>query len=479
MRTGFWLPALMALAAAGPHPAQAAALHRYSVQVGESLDRLKVRACFDGAAPAFLAADTDGAAAYLEQITLPGHPGSRPPRADRIALPGLADDACIEYRVKLDAVRGGAQTGGPESRWVGRDLLTSIGDWFWRPPPEAGDIEISFSLPSGVHVSTPWEPAPAHTDKPAFRIQPTPAGWPGVVAIGRFASEELHVGGAKLRLAMLDGPPAERQARIVGWVESAARNVASLLGRFPVESLQVVVAPTPRGNGPVPWAYVSRGGGPGVHFFINPSHPAAELRRDWTATHEMSHLFLPYVAARDTWLAEGVPTYLQNLLMARGGVLEEREAWSRMIVGLQRAAKVAPGLTLAQASERAGVGGVYQRAYWGGAGVMLEADLRLRELSGGSQSLATALEGIARCCLAQNRRWPASELLDEMDNATGTTVFAALLRERVEVPEFPEFQSQLVRAGVSVSGGEVVLDDAAPLAEARRAMMRAYPSAKP
>lgn len=475
MRIAAALAAIALMAVAGLPSGAAAPLHRYRVDVAESLDRLKVRACFDGPAPAYLMAGTSGAAAYVEQLSFPGgSPGSMP-LADRIDLGNLAGGACIDYSVRLDAVRGGVQSGGPESRWVGRDLLTSIGDWLWRPPPESGEIEISFALPPGVKVSTPWRPVAGKEGQSAYLPGSTPAEWPGVVAFGRFSVRDIAAGGATLHMAMLDGPPAAEQARIERWIASAARNVATLRGRFPVDSLQVIVSPIARGKGPVPWAYVARGGGPAVHLFINPAHSDAEFSRDWSATHEMAHLFLPYVGPRDVWLTEGVPTYLQNLLMARGGAIEEREAWSRMIVGLQRGAKVGAGLTLAEASGRAGIGGIYQRVYWGGAGLMLEADLRLREQTGGTQSLDTALEGIARCCLGQERRWPAVELLEQMDRATGTTVFADLARERLDVPEFPDFQSQLVRAGVTVSGGEVVLDDSAPLAGERRAMARPAP----
>ena len=475
MRPAAALFALGFLVAPGLHAAVPSVVHRYHVEVGDALDRLKVRACFDGAVPAYLTPATSGAAAFLERVTFPGGVPSNLPRADRIDLAGLAQGTCIDYKVKLDAERGGAQSGGAESRWVGRDLLTSIGDWLWRPRAEAGDIQISFSLPPGVRVSAPWRSVPGREDQPTFLAGPTPADWPGVVAFGRFAVRRVEVGGAVLHLAMLDGPPPDQQARIETWITSAARNVATVRGRFPVDVLQVIVSPTLRGKGPVPWAYVGRGGGPAVHLFVSPSHSDEAFLRDWSATHEMSHLLLPYVASRDVWLTEGLPTYLQNVLMARGGAIGEREAWSRMIVGFQRASKVGAGLSLAQASGRAGIGGIYQRVYWGGASLMLEADLRLREGSSGSQSLDTALEGIARCCLGQARRWSATELFDEMDRATGASVFAGLLRERLDAPEFPDFQSQLVRAGITVAGGEVVLDDAAPLAAERRAMMRPAP----
>jgi hypothetical protein len=465
-----WLPGLF-LALAGISAAQAAPLHRYQVAVSESLDRLRVRACFDDPVPSALQAETSGARAFLERVSLRDGAPIQLPDGDSIPLHGIGGDGCIEYRVKLEGARAGAQSGGPESRWAGRDLLTSIGDWLWRPPQDAGEVEVAFRLPAGVNVSAPWLRV-ADKESPVYRLGPTPVNWPGVVAFGRFAERDIAADGGTLHLSILDGPPPQQQAWIERWVAAAARNVSTLHGRFPVASAQVIVAPTPRGKGPVPWAYVSRGGGPAVHLFVNPAHPAGAFERDWSATHEMSHLFLPYVVARDVWLTEGLPTYLQNVLMARGGAIDEREAWKRMIVGFQRAEKVGAGLSLAQASERVGNGGLYQRVYWAGAALLLEADLRVREQTGGVQSLDTALDAIAHCCLGQDRRWTAAELLGELDRATGSTFFGDIARSRLDKNEFPDFKAVLVRAGVTVANGEVVLDDAAPWAPARRALMR-------
>jgi hypothetical protein len=464
-----WLAATSA--ALGLSSTQAQAVHRYDVQVADSLDRLRVRACFEEAVPRALVAETSGARVFLEQVRLPD--GERPkPAGEEMALEGLSAGACVEYRVRLEPARGGVQSGGPESRWVGRDLLTSIGDWLWRPP-EGGDIELSFRLPDGVSVSAPWQRIADREGRPNFRLGPTPPTWPGVVAFGRFTQRTVTVAGATLHLAMLDGPPPEKRDWIEQWVRTAAANVATLHGRFPVDSVQVVVAPIARGRGPVPWAYVARGGGPALHFFINPSLPAAEFERDWTATHEMSHLFLPYLGTRDAWLAEGLPTYLQNVLMARGGAIDEPEMWKRMILGFQRGARVGPSLSLVRATERIGSGGLYQRVYWAGAALMLEADLRLRSASGGEQSLDRALQSLRECCLAQqDRRWSAAELAGELDRATGASVFADLLGARLEDPEFPDYRASLVRAGVTVVDGEVRLDPAAPWADVREALVR-------
>ena len=50
--------------------------------------------------------------------------------------------------------------------------------------------------------------------------------------------------------------------------------------------------------------------------------------------------------------------------------------------------------------------------------------MRLREQTAGAQSLDTALEAIAQCCLGKDRRWTAAELMDQLDKATGTSIFS-------------------------------------------------------
>ena len=67
----------------------------------------------------------------------------------------------------------------------------------------------------------------------------------------------------------------------------------------------------------------------------------------------------------------------------------------------------------------------FMRVYWSGAAIALLADVELRRRSGGVQSLDTALEAFAACCLPGNRSWRARELLQQLDRLTDTTVFTA------------------------------------------------------
>ena len=417
-----------------------------------------------------LVAQSDGARFYLESM----HVGGRAlvPEGDKVVLGVTSAEACVDYVVNLRPAQTKAQTGGAETRRIGRSMLSSIGDWLWRPQDPQPDLEVRFRLPAGVQVSAPWRRISADAE-PVFLAGATPYDWAGIVAFGDFVPHEIAVPGAVLHVAVLDA--AAERAWLEQWIEHAARNVALLYGSFPVDSLQVVVAPAPRGRGPVPWAYVARGGGPAVHLFVNTSRPAAEFERDWSLTHEMSHLFLPYVVSRDAWLFEGLPTYLQSVLMARGGTIDAEEAWRRMLAGFERGARTAPDLSLARANERVGSGGVYLRVYWGGAAMMLAADLQLRAQTGGERSLDSALLQLARCCQSEPRRWRAQEIIARLDELTGTTVFGDMVKAQFAAAGFPDYQALLARAGVSADGAHVRFDASAPWAPHREALMRARP----
>ncbi len=451
-------------------PAHAA--HRYEVAVAETLERISVRACFEGRAPLQLVAESDGARYFLESARVGDRKLGAP--TGTLSLDGVADNSCIDYRVRLQPVSSSAQTGGPETRWIGSDLLTSIGDWLWRPAEnqEGSDLVLQFHLPPGISVSAPWPRSAGMDGRHEYRIGATPFKWPGVVAFGQFGEQEIEIGEARLRVAVLDGPTPAQEHWLREGVERAARQATRVHGRFPVDLLQVIVAQTPRGRGPVPWAYVSRGGGSAVHLFVAPQRGKQAFFDDWSVVHEMAHLFFPYVAGRDAWLFEGLPTYLQNVLMARDGAISSEEAWRRMAAGFRRGARISPGLSLSRVAERMSHGGNYLRVYWAGAAAMLAADLQLRSLSTGSQSLDTALASLSQCCLQDNRRWSARELIEKLDQLTATTVFSDLWHQQIETGEFPDFETVLARAGVDVENGQVRFLPTAPWAAEREVLMQ-------
>ncbi len=468
----------LALLLLGAGTAAADRLHKYTVAIDPELSILAVRACFDGAAPATLSAESLDAPLALIDFRVEDSRKAIEPSGS-ISLKSVPANGCVVYRVDVSRpIRQHDRTGDKIYR-VGKDLLTSIGIWFWRPEKlEADeDIEMTFVLPEGIAVSAPWQPT-GPGGAAIFRTGRSPYDWPASVAFGRFKGREIRVGGARLRIAVLDGTPSADVERMQAWVEDAAQMVAELYGRFPQPQAQILIVPGARGNEPTPWAYVVRGGSPAAQFFVNQRRPVSEFFDDWTAVHELSHFLLPYINSEDIWLSEGVATYYQNVLRARGGRMTAPQAWERLHAGFVRGMESAPGLTLAQATESMYRNDTYMRVYWEGAALLLIADVRLRQMTAGKQSLDTALAALNECCASTDRAWSARELLDRLDAATGTRIFAELYDQHVASRSFPDLSQTYRALGIAAGSSGLEFSDEGSQRRMRDAIMgAAAPSA--
>ena len=441
----------------GAGSAAAERLHKYTVAIDPELSTLNVRACFAGAVPAALSAESLDAVLALVDVR---DESSRKPitPAGSISLKSLPPNGCVAYRVDVSRpIRQHDRTGDKIHR-LGKDLLTSVGIWLWRPErlDADEDIEITFVLPPGIAVSAPWAPVARERERAVFRTGRSPSDWPASVAFGRFEEKVVSVGGARLRLAVLDGTPAADVELMQSWILDSAQMIADLYGRFPVAQAQILVAPGARGNEPAPWAYVVRGGYPAAHFFINQRRSVSEFFADWTAVHELSHLFLPYVNSDDIWLSEGVATYYQNVLRARAARMSALDAWQRLHAGFARGTQTGQGMTLAQATESMYREGTYMRVYWEGAALLLIADVRLRQITAGKQSLDSVLGALNDCCGMTDRAWSARELCDRLDALSGTQVFSELYDQHVSSSAFPDLTQTYRALGITSSSGSVV-----------------------
>ncbi len=459
-------------------------VHRYMVGLDPALRTMTVRACFAGRPPDVLMVESyDAPGAFVEGSMVPtGMRKPIAPNGTEMPLKGVPENGCIEYTVNLDRSKGGHDHSGNSTKRVGRDLFTEVGLWFWRPAKVGSgeDIHISFDLPEGIAVSAPWQPIEPRDGKPTYRVGRGAYDRPAAVAFGRFREVPLDVPGAQLRMAVLDGTPAANEAGMRAWIEDAARSVAAIYGRFPVTSPQILVMPGARAAEPTPWAYVLRGGQAAAHFFVNQRRPLAEYVEDWTAPHELSHMFLPYVNSTDAWLSEGMATYYQNVVRARSGAISPAEAWQRMHSGFRRGIdKSVKEQSLALATERMFREGGYMRVYWHGTAILLAADVELRRRSGGKKSLDWLLERFGQCCLDPDVEWTARKVFEKFDEISGTDVFVTLYEREVTSPKFMDLAPLYRDLGLVSLGGKVELRDDAPLASIRNAIMARGPYTTP
>ena len=443
----------------------------YRVQFDDSLHAVEVEACFDGPAPGQLYRSKQ-AARFTEWIRTKSRDISRNSHGSRLTLPDLPDDACIGWRVNLKQATG--QNDNRLALSLDGSIITDGDLWFWRDE-ENRPILVEVVLPRGLSISTPWKEQASPKGKlrsnPVFRPDPTPASWSSRIAIGHFDVQRMPVAGTELRLATVGNLSARQHEIISAWIKENADAVASVYGRFPRQSPQILVIATGQRGEAVPWAHVLRGGGAAAEFFVDETHSLSSFREDWTATHELSHMLLPYVARNDRWLSEGLASYYQNVLRARDGRLSERQAWQKLNSGFERGRGGTGSNNLAEATTSSGWGSI-MRVYWSGAAIMLKADTKLRMLSGGRQSLDSALAALQQCCFDRERTWQARELFAELDRITGTSIFEELYSEHVEDDKFPDLKYTFEQLGLVLRSDSIEFDPDAPWGRIRYYIMK-------
>lgn len=292
-----------------------------------------------------------------------------------------------------------------------------------------------------------------------------------MAAFGHFVNARRELAGGELRIALLRPVGSIDSAAVIDWVHDTAGNVSLAYGRFPSPSPQVVVLPVGGGgwqsDSPVPYGRVLRDGGETVELFINEQRPIAEFYDDWTATHEFSHLMLPFVRPAHRWISEGFAQYFQNVLLTRAGQYDEQRAWQKLHDGFERGRNSRPELSPNEAA-RQGVGAATMKIYWSGAIIALMADVELRRRSGGSESLDSVLGQLQHCCLPSARSWSGTELFEKLDGFVEEPVFMPLYRQHADTSGFPGFEAILEDLGVTVHDGTVRLSNDAELSGIRR-----------
>jgi hypothetical protein len=277
-------------------------------------------------------------------------------------------------------------------------------------------------------------------------------------------SDDLAVGGAALHVEFESHAFRDGGDELRGWIRRSAQIVAAYYGRFPTTRLTVQVIAE---------------AGEGVHggkSFANPDAfirvqvgrevTEAQLLADWVLVHEMTHLALPDTGEAHAWLSEGIATYVEGVARVQAGNRSEADVWSEEIRQMPRG--------MPQADDR-GLDHTHTwgRTYWGGAMFCLLADVEIRRQSHNRFGLQDALRAVARASGGLAADWPVERVLRTGDGAVGTTTLEDLYAQMKDRPVTPDLTGLWRRLGIEPEGSSVRLSDSAPLADVRRAIMRA------
>ncbi len=256
--------------------------------------------------------------------------------------------------------------------------------------------------------------------------------------------ERLPAAGGTLLLDWDGNFSATEKNRLRSWLATVAQTVTLLHGELPRSEIRIELEPN-SANSAVPFARVLRREPQGVRFYVNPARDEAEFVHDWTAYHELSHLFIPYPGKQDLWFSEGLASYYQNLLQLRAGLLTPAETRRKLENGFQRGRDDSGhgDLNLGELSLAMRERHAYMRVYWSGALYFLEADIALRRRSNGSLTLDDILRQFGDCCLDTDRRWTGMQMAGEFDRLADTELFMPLYERFAASTAIPEFAPAL------------------------------------
>ncbi|HVI59693.1 MAG TPA: hypothetical protein VM619_12600 [Luteimonas sp.] len=257
----------------------------------------------------------------------------------------------------------------------------------------------------------------------------------------------LRAGDTQLEVAVIGVDDPARTALLQDWIAEAARAPLTVAGRFPLRSARVEIRQVRSDDdSPVPWGQTARDSGVRVLLYVREDATLDQLRHDWTAVHELSHLFHPHLGERGRWLAEGLASYYQDALRARIGLIAPEDAWARLDGGFRRGQRAAARGPLQDLGHRRGA---TMRVYWAGAAYWLEADLALRARG---RSLDAVLGEYARCCLRGTGETAPADFVAALDRIAGDDTFSGLYARDAVSTAFPPIDDAYRRLGIARDG---------------------------
>ncbi len=281
-------------------------------------------------------------------------------------------------------------------------------------------------------------------------------------AFDKLSKTTLTIKGAKLNIGFAPGKINIERNKILTWLEKSAHTVEQYYGSFPVRSVRILIVPS---NGRGILGGQSFGyKGAAIRLYLGANTRPADLEDDWVAIHEMVHLALPYSDEKHLWLSEGLAVYIESIARVQNGELKEERIWREFMRDMP---KGLPGFGDKGLDHTP----TWGRRYWGGALFCLLADIEIRKRTNNKMGLQSAVKNIMYEGGNIEKFWSINRILKAGDNATGTNVLRELYEQMAANPVDPDLKNLWQELGVDKRDGKVRINDTAPLAEIRRAIV--------
>lgn len=388
----------------------------------------------------------------------------------RWVLPHATLNAHISYHLDLDSVATDARDFDVAER-VGGSLVAPVSTWILRPDPlpDAAPVTIDVHTPPGERFVTGLTPA-----GPVYELETQEIRVGAYSVFGHFQLAHFELPGpgalsrdtrttAEITVATLDAPLDASHALITRWVHDSATAVARFWGGFPVKHALVIVLPA-EGRAHVVFGKVLPDSSPAIVVRVGEHATCDALYGDWVLVHELFHTGSPSYVGEGKWFDEGLATYYEPLIRARAGWLGERRIWTEFANAMPQGlpALAAKGLESAKS---------YRGIYWGGAIMVMLADLRIRQATGGRLGLEDGMRAVLAAGGDATEVWGLEHTLQTADHAVGMHVLEQLAADHARRADPVALDKVLAKLGVIRHGHNVELDNSAPLARIRHAMI--------
>ena len=280
-------------------------------------------------------------------------------------------------------------------------------------------------------------------------------------AFDRLSKTDLEIGGGTIHVGFAPGEMTLPREKLLDWVRMSAKAVTAYYGRFPVDSLRLLLVPVEgaRIRGGTTWGYR----GAAIRIPLGRDSTEEVLRRDWVMVHEMVHTALPDLDSHFAWLSEGLAVYVEPIARVQAGDMTAAETWLAMMRDMPKG--------LPEAGDR-GLDNTdtWGRKYWGGAMFCLLADVEIRKRTNNRFGLQDAMRGVIAAGGNHTKDWSLDQVLATADKAVGVDVMTKLHKEMGPKPVSPDLAGLWRDLGLKPQGQNLEFDDTAPLAAIRKAI---------
>jgi hypothetical protein len=434
--------------------------------VGMEPAALEVRAHCAGFTPqAFVANDIQSGA---HTRSLDGPPPTRQPDG-RHTWSASGARPSVRYRVELEALAGIAEHFDAAER-IGASIITPASTFLLtpQPAPPGTRVSVRFQAPPGAAVAT----ALRRRRENEFELSVPEIRVASYCVFGSFQRKEYVFAGqrggrATLQVVALDGRLDLAESTLERWILQSAGAISEFWAGFPVERALLIVIPV-RGRDKVLFGKVLPESAPGIVVLVGEHATERSLFDDWILIHELFHLGSPSFANEGKWLDEGLATYYEPIIRARAGWYSERELWNEFVRAMPQ------GLT---AVTREGLENArsYRGIYWGGAILVLRADLDARVRSGGRLGLEHGLRAALQAGANASEVWPLERAIETLDTATGGSSLAELASRHARHGSELDLEALWTTLGVQRHGSGALLSADPDRARLRRALIYGGP----